>query len=141
MEKETQTENNLSHSLDSIRRCSRLQVSCFVCCCDASMIVMLFLAVPDRNLEVPSPAVTSENPRKVLNFEEGAAARALVEIHQSPGYIRFPRMRLVVVHEKYWLAILNKDKLIEFRSSNHPILLQAGHRPISQRQELATWQA
>ena len=36
-------------------------------------------------------------------------------------------MRLAVVHEKYWLAILNKDKLIEFRSSNQPILLQAGH--------------
>jgi len=35
-------------------------------------------------------------------------------------------MRLVVVHEKYWLAILNKDKLIEFRSSKQPILLEAG---------------
>ena len=34
-------------------------------------------------------------------------------------------MRLVVVHEKYWLAILRKDKLIEFRSSNHAILLNA----------------
>ena len=35
-------------------------------------------------------------------------------------------MRLVVVHEKYWLAILHQDKLIEFRSSKQPILLEAG---------------
>jgi len=34
-------------------------------------------------------------------------------------------MRLVVVLEKFWLAILRKDKLIEFRSSNHAILLNA----------------
>jgi hypothetical protein len=35
-------------------------------------------------------------------------------------------MRLVVVHEKYWLAILHKHKLVEFRSSKQPILLEAG---------------
>ena len=35
-------------------------------------------------------------------------------------------MRLVVVHEKYWLAILHKDKLVEFRSSKQPISLEAG---------------
>ena len=35
-------------------------------------------------------------------------------------------MRLIVVFERFWLAILHKEKLIEFRSSNHPILLEAG---------------
>ena len=31
-----------------------------------------------------------------------------------------PMVRLAVVHEKYWLAILHKSKLMEFRSSKHP---------------------
>ena len=84
------------------------------------------MAAPDRNSGQPSPAHTVDNPRKVLYFDEGAAAGQLVLMNQSPGYIRLPRMRLVVVHEKYWLAILNKDKLIEFRSSKQPILLEAG---------------
>jgi hypothetical protein len=35
-------------------------------------------------------------------------------------------MRLLVVHEKYWLAILHKDKLVEFHSSKQPMLLEAG---------------
>lgn len=35
-------------------------------------------------------------------------------------------MRLLVVFEKYWLAILRKDKVIEFRSSNHPVSLSVG---------------
>ena len=47
---------------------------------------------------------------------------------RRPGarYIQLPHMRLVVVHEKYWLAILHKHKLVEFRSSKQPILLEAG---------------
>lgn len=35
-------------------------------------------------------------------------------------------MRLLVVFAKYWLAILRKDKVIEFRSSNHPVSLSVG---------------
>ena len=35
-------------------------------------------------------------------------------------------MSLAVVHEKYWLAIQGEDKLIEFRSSNQTIVLDAG---------------
>jgi hypothetical protein len=35
-------------------------------------------------------------------------------------------MRLLVVHEKYWLAILHKDELVEFYSSKQPMLLEAG---------------
>ena len=35
-------------------------------------------------------------------------------------------MRLLVVFAKYWLAIMRKEKVIEFRSSNHPVLLRAG---------------
>ena len=35
-------------------------------------------------------------------------------------------MRLLVVFAKYWLAVLRKEKVIEFRSSNHPVLLKAG---------------
>jgi hypothetical protein len=73
-----------------------------------------------------SPAQTADNPRKLLNFDDGAVALQLVQLHQTPGYIRFLCMRLTVVHEKYWLAILNKDKLVEFRSSRSPILLEAG---------------
>ena len=34
---------------------------------------------------------------------------------QGPRYIKLPHMRLALVHEKYWLAILHKDKLVEFR--------------------------
>jgi hypothetical protein len=76
----------------------------------------------------PSPAHTADTPRKLLDFDDGEAARQLVEFRQpeTPGYIRFLRMLLAVVHEKYWLAILNNDKLIEFRSSRPPILLEAG---------------
>jgi hypothetical protein len=35
-------------------------------------------------------------------------------------------MRLLVVFAKYWLAILRKEKVTEFRSSNHSLLLSAG---------------
>ena len=42
-------------------------------------------------------------------------------------YIQLPHLRLLVVHEKYWLAILHKDKLVEFRSSRHPTSIKAGH--------------
>jgi hypothetical protein len=45
---------------------------------------------------------------------------------QGARYIQLPRMRLVVVHEKYWLVILHRDKLIEFRSSKQLLLLEAG---------------
>ena len=47
-------------------------------------------------------------------------------MQQGARYIQLPRMRLAVVHEKYWLAIQRKDKLIEFRSSNQTIMLDAG---------------
>jgi hypothetical protein len=33
-----------------------------------------------------------------------------------------------VVLEKYWLAILLKDKVTEFRSSNHAIILLNAHQ-------------
>ena len=35
-------------------------------------------------------------------------------------------MRLLVVFAKYWLAIMRKEKVTEFRSSNNPVLLSAG---------------
>jgi hypothetical protein len=97
-------------------------------------VVVLFVAVLCVILHPPVGAAKSgsDTPRKLLYFDDGAAARQLVEFRQpeTPGYIRFLRMRLAVVlavvHEKYWLAILNKDKLIEFRSSRPPILLEAG---------------
>jgi hypothetical protein len=58
-----------------------------------------------------SPAQTAGDPRKTLDFAR---------------YIQLSHMRLVVVFERFWLAILRKEKLIEFRSSNQPILLEAG---------------
>ena len=80
----------------------------------------------DRNSGQRSPAHTADDPRKLLNFDYGSAARQLVQLHQAPWYIRFLRLLLAVVHEKYWLAILNKEKLVEFRSNRPPILLEAG---------------
>ena len=46
---------------------------------------------------------------------------------QSLRYIPLPHMRLAVVHNKYWLAILHKVKLVEFRSSRHRTSIKAGH--------------
>jgi hypothetical protein len=46
-------------------------------------------------------------------------------MQEGARYIQLPQMRLVVVHEKFWLAILHKDKLREFRSSKQHILLEA----------------
>ena len=61
--------------------------------------------------ERSSPAQAAGDPRKALDFSR---------------YIQLPHMRLVVVFERFWLSILHKEKLVEFRSSNHPILLEAG---------------
>ena len=57
--------------------------------------------------------------------EEGAAG-PLDARQEGARYIQLPHMRLVVVHEKYWRAILHKDKLVEFHSSKQPMLLEAG---------------
>ena len=54
------------------------------------------------------------------------AANHLVEMQQSARYTRLPNMRLAVVFEKFWLAILQKCKLVEFRSSKHSVSLEAG---------------
>ena len=48
-------------------------------------------------------------------------------MQQGPLYIQLPHMRLAVVREKYWRAILHKDILIEFCSSKHPTRLDAGN--------------
>ena len=57
----------------------------------------------------------------VSESSAGDAAGQLVTMQQGwcqdPRYFLLPHMRLAVVHEKYWRAILHKDKLIEFRSS------------------------
>ena len=63
----------------------------------------------------------------VSESSTGGAAGQLVAMQQGPLYIQLPHMRLAVVHEKYWRAILHKDKLIEFRSSKHPTMLDAGN--------------
>ena len=47
-------------------------------------------------------------------------------MQDSTRYIQLPQMRLVVVHEKFGLAILHKDKLIIFRSSKQYTQLEAG---------------
>jgi hypothetical protein len=80
--------------------------------------------VRTNKLNVFSACVRADN-RCSLSGEEGAAG-PLDARQQGTRYIQLPHMRLVVVHEKYWRAILHKDKLIEFRSSKQPVLLEAG---------------
>ena len=102
------------------------------------------------NVEQSSPDVQDPGPRKAIDFNEqgddrsfsknflgsaipdehcsssGEAATGLLELQQGERYIQLPHMRLAVLHEKYWLAILHKTKLVDFRSGKCPILLQAG---------------
>ena len=63
----------------------------------------------------------------VSESSAGDAAGQLVAMQQGPLYIQLPHMRLAVVREKYWRAILHKDILIEFFSSKHPTRLDAGN--------------
>jgi hypothetical protein len=77
--------------------------------------------VRTNKLNVFRACVRADN-RCSLSGEEGAAG-PLDARQQGARYIQLPHMRLVVVHEKYWLAILHRDKLIEFRSSKQPLLL------------------
>ncbi len=52
------------------------------------------------DIERASPVQAANDPSKALN---------------STSYMQLPHMCLIVVFEKYWLAILHKEKLIEFR--------------------------
>ena len=56
----------------------------------------------------------------------GAAAGSLLSLSRDTRYIDLARMRLAVLHKKYWLAIRNKEKLVDFRSGSCPIDLEAG---------------
>lgn len=56
----------------------------------------------------------------------GAAAGSLLAMSQDTRYTALPRMRLAVLHKKYWLAVRNKEKLVDFRSGSCPIDLEAG---------------
>ena len=58
---------------------------------------------------------------------EAAAVKGIRTGKQGRRYIPLPHMRLAVVHSNYWLAILHKVKLVEFRSSRHPTSIMAGH--------------
>ena len=69
----------------------------------ALFVVLLFVAVlcvilhppvladrnsgADQNLGQRSHAHTADNPRKLLNFDNGTAACQLVQLHQAPRYI------------------------------------------------------
>ena len=106
---------------------------------------------PACDSELASPAPAAGDVRKNLDFAHGpgehrdlekflscafpyrssssggeSAPRTLDARRPGARYIQLPHTRLVVVHEKYWLAILHKDKLVEFRSSKQPILVEAG---------------
>ena len=56
----------------------------------------------------------------------GDAADSLLAMSQDARYIQLSRMRLAVLHEKFWLAVRNKEKLVDFRSGSCPIDLEAG---------------
>ena len=76
-------------------------------------------------VEDGSPQQESVDPlAKRLDF--GVEPSALTREQHGTRYISLPNMRLAVVFEKFWLAILHKNKLVEFRSSKHPTLLESG---------------
>lgn len=56
----------------------------------------------------------------------GAAAGSLLSLSRDTRYIDLARMRLAVLHKKYWLAIRNSEKMVDFRSGSCPIYLEAG---------------
>ena len=76
-------------------------------------------------------ALPSTSPLPIIKFsssgEVSEAAGQLDELQQQDErYIELSHMRLLVVFAKYWLAIMRKEKVTEFRSSNNPVLLSAG---------------
>ena len=76
-----------------------------------------------------APPSTSLQPiiKKKSSGEGSEAASQLDEVQQQgERYIELSHMRLLVVFAKYWLAIMRKEKVTEFRSSNNPVLLSAG---------------
>ena len=77
-------------------------------------------------MEDGSPQQESVDPlAKRLDF--GVEQSALTREQHGTRYISLPNMRLAVVFEKFWLAILHiENKLVEFRSSKHPTLLESG---------------
>ncbi len=107
--------------------------------------------VPACDSVQTSPAQAASDPCKALNFADVAGEHQEVPVSLSGPMIDIPcqarKARLAHLtqgrrahgtcssptcaslwgsHGKYWLAILHKDKWVEFHSSKQPMLLEAG---------------
>lgn len=84
---------------------------------------------PGADAPSSTPEQAGNDPRQKIDFSdhpEGAAAGSLLSLSRDTRYIDLARMRLAVLHKKYWLAIRNSEKLVDFRLGSCPIYLEAG---------------